>query len=201
MLNKRREKRIKDKEETIKEKAMISFREKGVEKTSIRDIMKDTKFGLGTFYLYFKNKKKLEEKIVLDLLVELFYEGEKQCNADEPVQRYISFMDYILDYFIAHPIEFELISKNINWALYVKIENDERFEEVDSILKFVLDKFSTIFPENYSKHQQLYILSLTMHTVISTCKHSLSKEAILTIDEMKPVLFRLIEKIFREEEI
>ena len=26
--------------------------------------------------MYFKNKKKLEEKIVLDLLVELFYEGE-----------------------------------------------------------------------------------------------------------------------------
>lgn len=193
-------KRIEDKEKKIKEKAMISFREKGVEKTSIRDIMKDTKFGLGTFYLYFKNKKNLEQKIVLDLLVELFYKAEKQCTGNEPVQRYISFMDYILDYFIAHPIEFELISKNINWALYAKIENDERFEEVDSILKFVLAKFSTIFPENYTKHQQLYILSLTMHTVISTCKHSLNKDGILTIDEMKPVLFKLIEKIFKEEE-
>ena len=46
-------KRIEDKERKIKEKAMISFREKGVEKTSIRDIMKDTKIWAWNFLLIF----------------------------------------------------------------------------------------------------------------------------------------------------
>ncbi|MDU4448315.1 MAG: TetR/AcrR family transcriptional regulator, partial [Anaerococcus vaginalis] len=60
--------RKKEKENKISEAAMSSFREKGIEPTSIRDIMNRTGLGLGTFYNYFKDKKDLEQKIVLDIL-------------------------------------------------------------------------------------------------------------------------------------
>lgn len=62
MLNKNKNKR--EKEKRIMEETIKLFEEKGIEKTSIRDIMRSTKLGLGTFYLYFRDKKDLEEKIV-----------------------------------------------------------------------------------------------------------------------------------------
>ena len=62
----------KEKENKISEAAMSSFREKGIEVTSIRDIMSRTDLGLGTFYLYFRDKKDLEQRIVLDIMTELF---------------------------------------------------------------------------------------------------------------------------------
>ena len=57
----------KNKEKAIMDAALKSFREKGIDKTSIRDIMSESGLGLGTFYLYFNDKNSLEEKIVLDL--------------------------------------------------------------------------------------------------------------------------------------
>lgn len=53
-----------------------------------------------------------------------------------------------------------------------------------------------LIPENYSKNQKLYIISLTLEIMLSTCKNALMKDYKLSIDEMKNVLFRVIEKIF-----
>ncbi|EGV09997.1 transcriptional regulator, TetR family [Parvimonas sp. oral taxon 393 str. F0440] len=50
------------KEYKIIQAALDIFQEKGYEKTTIRDIMLKTEFGLGTFYLYFKSKQDLKEK-------------------------------------------------------------------------------------------------------------------------------------------
>ncbi|MET3617915.1 AcrR family transcriptional regulator [Peptoniphilus olsenii] len=190
--------RKKEKENKITEAAISSFREKGIDKTSIRDIMKKSGFGLGTFYLYFKDKKDLEEKIVLDILTDLFYKAEEQCSDEEnPTKRYICFISYIIDYLIKDPLELELISKNANWALYAKVENDDRFKEADTTLKFILNKYASLFSVKLSESEQLFILSLTIHIVLSTCKSSLMEDSVLSIEEMKPVLFKIVEKIFR----
>ncbi|WP_138159394.1 TetR/AcrR family transcriptional regulator [Peptoniphilus catoniae] len=192
----RTDKGKKDKEIKITQAALKSFREKGIEGTSIRDIMKKTDLGLGTFYLYFKDKRDLEEEIVLDIMIDLFYEAEENCSGTDPTERYISFIAYIIDYLVKDPVELDLILKNVNWALYAKIENDERFKKADSTLSFVLEKYSALFPIRYSESEQLFILSLTMHIVLSTCKSSLMQNSVLDIEEMKSVLFKIVRKIF-----
>lgn len=58
------EEKKKKKENDIMESALTIFKEKGIEKTSIRDIMTKSGYGLGTFYLYFKDKEDLKEKVV-----------------------------------------------------------------------------------------------------------------------------------------
>ena len=90
------EERKKEKEKKITEAALFSFKEKGIEETSIRDIMKKSTFGLGTFYLYFKDKKDLEQKIVLDIMTDLFYKAEDQCLGNNTKEKYISFINYII---------------------------------------------------------------------------------------------------------
>lgn len=181
----------------IKKSAMELFEKKGIEKTSIRNIMKNSGYGLGTFYLYFKDKKELEEKIALDIAKDLFIDAEKNIEKEKNhAKRYISFVNYIMDYLIENPLKLQLISKNLNWALYSKIENEAKFEEEETTLEYILNRFEMLIPENYSKNQKLYIISLTLEIMLSTCKNALMKDYKLSIDEMKNVLFRVIEKIF-----
>lgn len=187
----------KEKENKISESAMSSFREKGIEPTSIRDIMNGTGLGLGTFYNYFKDKKDLEQKIVLDILTELFYEAESTCQGDDPKKRYISFINYIIDYLVKDPLELQLISNNLNWALYAKVENDDRFKEAENSLQFILNKYSSLFNDELSDSERLFVLSLTIHIVLSTCESALRSDSVLGIEEMKPALYKIVDRIFR----
>ena len=185
----------KDNKLQVIQSAIKMFEKKGVEKTTIRDIMNNTDLGLGTFYSYFKDKEDLKEQIVLSKVVDLVLEAEKKCTQEDHVERFISFTDFIIDYYIAHPFEFELVASNLNWALYAKVENEERFAEADTTLKYILNKYSQLFSKEYSDSQKLYILSLTIETVISTCKLAIRKDSILSIDEMKSVLVEVIKQI------
>ena len=190
----------KEKEIRIKEVALSLFIEKGFEKTSIRDIMRKTDYGLGTFYLYFKNKEDLVEDIVLDRMTDLIAKAEAQCQGDRLFDRYISFLDYIINYLVVNPAELDLIISRVNWALYVKVENNDRFKVTESTLKFILNKYESMLPDEYSEDEQLFVLSLTMNIVLSTCKSALMENAVLDIDEMKAVLYEMVERIFRTGE-
>ena len=191
---------VSSKRSEIMEAALAVFKEKGLEKTSVRDIMNKSGYGLGTFYLYYSDKKDLMERMVLDKSMKLIIDAEANCSGDDPVQRYISFVEYIMDYLVANPFELELMSQNITWALYTKLENDERLKEADSTLQFILNKYENLFSHTYSQSQKLYILSLTLEIMMSTCKSALMEESILSIDEMKPVLFTVIGKMFSRKE-
>lgn len=191
------EKRKKENENKITEAAFSSFREKGIEATSIRDIMNRTDLGLGTFYLYFRDKKDLEEKIVLDIMTELTYCAEANCKGKDSKERLISFFDYIIEHLIKDPLELKLISNNLNWALYAKVENDDRFKEVETTLDFILNKFSNLFPVILSEQERLFILALTIRIVLSTCESALMEDSVLGIDEMKPVLYKIVDRMFR----
>lgn len=180
----------------IMEAALKVFKKKGPDKASVREIMAESGFGLGTFYLYYTDKNDLKEKIVLDKAMDIIIKAEENCVGEDPVERYISFVDYIIDYLIANPFELDLLSNNITWALYTKIEHDERLSEADSTLQFILSKYENLFSQSYSESQQLYILAMTFDIMMSTCKSALMKDSTLSIDEMKPVLFAVIRKIF-----
>lgn len=184
----------KGKKAQIMDAAIRIFQKKGIEKTSVRDIMKESGYGLGTFYLYYADKQDLTERLVMDLAVEIIIHAENACEGDDPIERYISFVDYIIDYLVANPFELDLLSKNITWALYKEIENDDRFADADSTLQFILNKYENLFSHSYTEAQQMYILSLTLENIISTCRSALM--GILPIEDMKPVLFAVIRKIF-----
>ena len=183
----------------IMEAALKVFKKKGPDKASVREIMAESGFGLGTFYLYYTDKNDLKEKIVLDKAMDIIIKAEENCGGDDPVERYISFVDYIIDYLIANPFELDLLSNNITWALYTKIEHDERLSEADSTLQFILSRYENLFSQSYSESQQLYILAMTFDIMMTTCKSALMKDSTLSIDEMKPVLFAVIRKMFNRE--
>ena len=54
----------KEKENKLMEKALKLFTEKGVNNTSIQDIADEAGVGKGTFYLYFKDKYDIRDKVI-----------------------------------------------------------------------------------------------------------------------------------------
>lgn len=70
----------KDTKLKISQSAIKMFEKKGVDKTTIRDIMSNTDLGLGTFYSYFKDKDDLKEQIVLSKVTDLVVETEKSAT-------------------------------------------------------------------------------------------------------------------------
>ena len=84
------------KKEKIMEAALKVFKKKGPDKASVREIMSESGFGLGTFYLYYTDKNDLKEKIVLDKAMDIIIKAENNCEGEDPIERYISFVDYII---------------------------------------------------------------------------------------------------------
>ena len=62
----------KEKENKLMEKALKLFTEKGVNNTSIQDIADEAGVGKGTFYLYFKDKYDIRNKLVSHEASKLF---------------------------------------------------------------------------------------------------------------------------------
>ena len=62
----------KEKENKLMEKALKLFTEKGVNNTSIQDIADEAGVGKGTFYLYFKDKYDIRDKVIASCSNKLF---------------------------------------------------------------------------------------------------------------------------------
>ncbi len=61
-----------EKENKLLSTAFKLFTQKGVDNTSIQDIADNAGVGKGTFYLYFKDKYEIRDKVIADYSQKLF---------------------------------------------------------------------------------------------------------------------------------
>lgn len=61
-----------EKENKLLNTAFKLFTQKGVDNTSIQDIADNAGVGKGTFYLYFKDKYEIRDKVIADYSQKLF---------------------------------------------------------------------------------------------------------------------------------
>ena len=73
IISKIQEKKALKKEKLLKS-AYKLFTEKGINATSIQDIVDDANVAKGTFYLYFKDKYDLQNKLIIKKLFEFFFD-------------------------------------------------------------------------------------------------------------------------------
>ena len=70
----------KEKQNKLMEKALKLFTEKGVNNTSIQDIADEAGVGKGTFYLYFKDKYDIRDKVIASCSNKLFSDALSTPN-------------------------------------------------------------------------------------------------------------------------
>lgn len=211
-----------DKNKQIKRKSLLEtafklFTSKGIHNTSVSDIVKGAGMAKGTFYLYFKDKYDIRNKLIAHKASELFRKADKalrQTAITESVEKVIFLADNIISQFEQDKTLLGFISKKLSWGVFknVLIEENTFLKENTSTQDSIVvreeesdvdfyDIFHSVF-EDESKYENIEIMIfMIIELVGSTCYSSILHNEPVEIDQLKPYIFRTIRQIMEAHEI
>lgn len=198
MTNKEQSKREINKYKKISKLLSSAFKlfiENGFDNTSIDEITKNSKVAKGTFYLYFKDKVDIRNKIIIEKsseVIENAYNHIHTITFDSREDKIIAFCDYIIDYLANDKALLNLIHKNISASLYKEVlDNDEE----DNIILKVLDEFQREFQDIFTDSEFLINLFIILEMLGSVIYSSIIHEEPVKLEIVKPYLYKNIRKI------
>lgn len=175
------------------------FTNKGIHNTVIDEIVKKAGVAKGTFYLYFKDKYDILDMIIIKKSSTVLKEAIKATQEEMSNKTHdlddvvIFFIDYLIEYFRKNKSLLKLIYKNLPWGIYRKaIADPGHYKEMKSIMDVFIENYKD---EEMSTENMEKILYSIIELTSSTCYSAIVLEEPYTIDEMKPVLFKIIKKI------
>ncbi len=181
------------KEEELLMAASELFISRGIEKTSIDDIARKAKVGKGTFYLYFKDKHDILNKVILKNSRKIIRESLDKANNLGIVdfkERTLFFIDTIISFFKSNQSLLKLINKNISWGLYRKaIMNPKEYDEVTKVLD---DFINNLIKYGMDKDEAEMTLFMIIELVGSISYTTIVLKEPTDIDTIKPILFKKI---------
>lgn len=194
----------KEKENRLKATALELFTKKGVNNTSIQDIADEAGVGKGTFYLYFKDKYDIRDKVIADCSSKLFSDALTSLNKSY-IQNFedqiIYIINYILDELNKNKILLKLISKNLSFGLFNStISNLSNLPNIANDEDTLYDKFvSKLNDNNINLRNPKVTLFTIIELVSSTGFNSILYSEPLPLEEYKPYLYSIIRDILKEQ--
>jgi AcrR family transcriptional regulator len=187
-------------EEIPKRKRLLTsaydlFTTKGINATTIQDIVDAAKVAKGTFYLYFEDKYHIQEQLVINKSEELFNNALTELK-NHQIKKFddqiIFIIDYVIDEIKNQPSLLNFIAKDLSLGIYeeklTKILDNQSVKLYDMFLKGVKD--------NHIKLKKPEVtLFMIIEFVSATCFSVITKKIDLTIDEYKPYLHRVIREM------
>ena len=179
------------------------FTTKGVSKTSIAEISKNAGIAKGTFYLYFKDKYDIRDKVIASCSNKLFSDALDALN-NSYIQNFedqiIFVINHILDELNKNKVLLKLISKNLSFGLFNNtISNLSNLSNINNDTSTLYEKFVNRVNEN---NVNLKNPKVTLFTIIelvsSTGFNSILYSEPLPLDEYKPYLYSIIRRILKE---
>ena len=122
------------KETSLMETALQLFTTQGFIKTSIADITRSAGVAKGTFYLYFKDKYDLRERLVAHTSERLFQHALEHSGyreREDAQEKILAIVDDILYQLQRNTRLLEFINKNLSWGIF----RDRRPEMYQDIVK------------------------------------------------------------------
>ncbi|MBE6062424.1 MAG: TetR/AcrR family transcriptional regulator [Clostridium butyricum] len=182
----------------LKEKELYTagyelFLKNGIEKTSIGDIAERAGVAKGTFYLYFKDKYDLLNKLILqksNIIIREALDKTNGIGTNDFKKRTLYFIDYIINFFKQNENLLRLINKNMSWGFYRRaMMKPKEYEEV----KRVLDVFvNNLMSEGMDKNEAEMTFFMIIELVGSVCFTTIIFKEPTDIDGIKPVLLKKI---------
>ena len=111
----------KQKKNALFQTAFDLFTKKGFAKTTISDIVNQAGLAKGTFYLYFKDKYDLRDKLIAYKAGQLFADAHKALATREVSgfeDQMMWMMDYIIERFQKEHALLQFIAKNLSWGIF-----------------------------------------------------------------------------------
>ena len=195
MKMKKLDEKKKIKEETMLDTAFELFTTKGFKNTSVQDIVDNAGVGKGTFYLYFKDKYDIEQKLITKKSQKLFQDALKaltKSNITDFKEQLIFVINHVIDNLNKNHLLLKLVSKNLSLGIYnetlVNIKNLKYSNEA-SLYSLFMDGIKR---NNIKLKNPDVTLFMIIELSSSTCFNSILYKQPLPIEDFKPILFETI---------
>lgn len=188
------------KREALLNTAFELFTTQGINKTTINNIVEAAGVAKGTFYLYFKDKYDIRNKLIAHKASHIFAiadEALAQTQLTGLEDRIIFLADNIIEQFNSDKSLLNFISKNLSWGVF-------KNELIASGDNFDIDFYNiyTILENSPRKFKNPEILLyMIVEFVSSTCYSSILYGEPTEIKELKPYIFDAIRQIIKSQEI
>lgn len=189
------------KREALFNTAFELFTTKGLQKTTISDIVQKAGVAKGTFYLYFADKYDVSNKLVAKKTSELFTNAHTallRTNIQNFQDKLIFIIDYVIDELTKNKPLLMFISKNLGWGVF-KTALESKSPLVDH--KFY-DLYLNLLKEDTYDYNEPEIMLFTIIELVGSTAYSciLSNEP-LPINNYKPYLYQTIRGIIENHKI
>ncbi|GAA0068805.1 TetR/AcrR family transcriptional regulator [Clostridium sardiniense] len=187
----------KKKELNLYNSAYELFKEKGINSTSIDEIVKSAGVAKGTFYLYFKDKYDVVNKLILlkgSTLIEEAFEATKDRQFVEFEDMVLYFTEYIIDYFKENKLLLKVINKNFSHVIH---RNAKIMDEDKKVIEIIDIFLKELIKRGLSEDEGKITLFMIIELVGSVCYSSIILNEPDDIEVIKPILFKKIKMMLK----
>lgn len=176
------------------------FMTKGINKTTISDIVSKAGVAKGTFYLYFSDKYDVKNKLVSKKAGDLFIKGERELRNTaisglEPSLIFI--IDYIINELQKDRALLTFISKNLSWGVFRTALNTTISNKEDGTNFY--EKYLQLLEEDESSYHNREVMLFSIIELVSgTCHSCILYNEPLPMEEYKPILYQTIHAIINQ---
>lgn len=190
----------KQKQDALLNTAFDLFIKQGINKTSIAEIVEQAGVAKGTFYLYFKDKYDIRNKLIAKKAGQIFRLADnalRQTDISTLEDKIIFFIDNIIDQFNADKTLLNFISKNLSWGIF---KNELLYSGTADIDFYNI--YSSVFEQSKMKYKNPEILIfMIIELVNATCFSCILYEDPAPVDVLKPYLFESVRQIMKSQEV
>lgn len=171
------------------------FTTQGVSKTSIAEISQKAGIAKGTFYLYFKDKYDIRNKLVSSKTQDLFFAAYLAVRQNQitgfPAQLHFM-IDHILNALKNDSQLLIFVSKNLSWNVF-QAALEQKMPDRD--VRFY-DKYLQLIEEGHQayEHPDLLLFSV-IELASSTCYNCILYQQPVPLEEYMPYLHKSIDGI------
>ena len=187
------------KENALYNTAFELFTTKGMAKTTISDIVEKAGVAKGTFYLYFKDKYDIRNKLVAHKTAELF---EQAGNAmiSRQIKGFVPQIHFLVDFMVEklqdNTALLVFIAKNLSWGVFKGIFEEKSIRE--SEFDFYSAYLDFLSQDQSVAYENPELLLFTILELVSGTIHScILYHQPVSIDEYRPYLHKSIDAILK----
>ena len=191
----------KRKRESLLVAAFTLFTKKGINDTSISEIAKEANMAKGTFYLYFKDKYDIRDKLIASKAKELFVSATDRMSRENlaSLEDKVTFLaDSIINRLNKNKMLLRFIAKNLSWGVF----RSALTAEEEAAGYSVYERYLALLQESGRQFRNPELmLYMIVELVNSTCHNVILMQEPVTLEELKPELYGAIRDIISRQEI
>ena len=188
------------KREALLNTAFELFTTQGITRTTINNIVEAAGVAKGTFYLYFKDKYDIRNKLIAHKASRIFSVADDALSKTQLTElddRIIFLEDNIIEQFNADKSLLGFISKNLSWGIF----KNELISSGDSSDVDFYNIYTVLENSPRSFKNPEILLFMIVEFVSSTCYSSILYNEPTDIETLKPYIFDAIRQIIRSQEL